>query len=386
MRPQLTASTPGRHFRWHLTLVAGVILGLAGCAPPGERIEVDPAKARHAIVALMPAKIVDRDGWAEDTFAAFDALDINPTAQNICAVLAVAEQESTFQADPIVPGLPAIARREIDSRAARFGIPKLLVTGALALPSPNGQSYSERLSKVQTERELSLIFEDFIGIVPLGKRLFGGLNPVRTGGPMQVSITFAQEHAAEHKYPYADSPDVRHEVFTRRGGMYFGIAHLLDYPVSYDRMLFRFADFNAGHYASRNAAFQNAVSIATKTKLALDGDLVLYGSDAPSQTEKVVRTLASRLEMNDEQIRKDLERGKEPAFERTKLYERMFRLADEAQGSEVRRAIVPRIRLESAKITRKLTTDWFAQRVDERYRKCLARGSSAAGATPSPQH
>jgi hypothetical protein len=37
---------------------------------------------------------------------------------------------------------------------------------------------------------------------------------------------------------------------------------------------------------------------------------------------------------------------------------------------------MPRIRLQSAKITRKLTTEWFANRVDQRYRACLARGSA----------
>ncbi len=40
------------------------------------------------------------------------------------------------------------------------------------------------------------------------------------------------------------------------------------------------------------------------------------------------------------------------------------------------RAFVPNIRLESPKITRKLTTEWFAKRVDERYERCLARGRS----------
>ena len=37
------------------------------------------------------------------------------------------------------------------------------------------------------------------------------------------------------------------------------------------------------------------------------------------------------------------------------------------------RAVLPRIRLQSPKITRPLTTEWFARRVDERFQRCLAR-------------
>jgi hypothetical protein len=352
-----------------------MLLGACGTQPAS----VDPAVARYSIAALLPAGVADRDGWAEDIRVAFHALDIEPTAQNICAVVAVTQQESSFVAQPVVPGLADIARREIESRAASHGVPRLLVRGALRLSSPTGISYEERLRRVRTEKELSDLFEDFIGRVPLGSRLFGGFNPVRTGGPMQVSIAFAQEHADSKRYPYGSSPNVRHEVFTRRGGMYFGIAHLLDYPVPYDRMLYRFADFNAGHYASRNAAFQSAVASLAKTKLALDGDLLVYGAalDAPGQTERALRKLAGRLEMDDAQIRNDLERGREAAFDRTKVYERVFALADAAAGRAVPRATTPRIKLQSAKITRNLTTEWFATRVDQRYRACLGRGSAA---------
>ncbi|HEY4556189.1 MAG TPA: DUF1615 family protein, partial [Lysobacter sp.] len=55
------------------------------------------------------------------------------------------------------------------------------------------------------------------------------------------------------------------------------------------------------------------------------------------------------------------------------LYREVFELADHAAGRELPRARIPQIRLSSPKITRKLTTEWFATRVDTRYRRCMAR-------------
>jgi hypothetical protein len=332
---------------------------------------VDPDVVRAEIVKRLPTSATNRDGWAIDIFAAFEALSIKPTPQNICGVIAVTEQESTFQVNPPVPGLPEIARREIDARAARFNIPKMVVTAALSLRSSNGATYTERLKHVRTEQELSDIFADFIGMVPLGERLFGDFNPVRTGGPMQVGIAFAEQHARQKRYPYPVPRTVRDEVFTRRGGMHFGIAHLLDYPASYSDMLFRFADFNAGHYASRNAAFQNAVSKVSRKPLALDGDLIIHGSSEPSRTELAVRSIATRLDMNERDIRHDLELGREQDFEDSRLYERVFELAGSAP-----RAMMPNINLKSPKIKRKLTTEWFATRVNGRYDGCLARNKA----------
>jgi hypothetical protein len=291
----------------------------------------------------------------------------------------VTQQESTFNADPVVPHLPAIARKEIMSRAARYHIPEMAVNLALEIHSPNGKSYNERIDHAKTERALSETFEDFIGSVPLGKQLFADWNPVRTGGPMQVSVAFAEEHASEEPYPYPVQQSIRHEVFTRRGGLYFGIAHLLDYEAPYEDMIYRFADFNAGHYASRNAAFQNAVNVLTGSKLATDGDLLLEGNhaDEPSNTERAVRKLSGKLDMNDAQIRRDLQRQKEASFAQTKLYKRVYSLGDESRKSPLPRAVLPKIKLQSAKITRNLTTGWFAKRVDQRYQQCLVRGTGA---------
>ncbi len=360
-----------------LVLLAGTLTLLTACASSSRsRERVDPDIARAEIERLLPTKVQSPSGWAVDIFAAFEALEIAPSADNVCAVVGLTDQESNFQVDPPVPGLPGIARKEIDARAASHNVPRVVVSAALELRSPNGMSYRERLANARTERALSELYEDFIGMVPLGGRLFANLNPVRTGGPMQVSIAYAQQHADRKRYPYPMPGNVRNEVFTRRGGMYFGIAHLLDYPASYDDILFRFADYNAGHYASRNAAFQNAVNIVTRKKLALDGDLLRQGSSEPSNTELAIRTVAGRLDLSDAQIRSALERGEDADFERTNLYSRMFALADQAPpGRPVPRAMVPRIRLESPKITRRLTTDWFARRVKARYEQCLARSA-----------
>jgi hypothetical protein len=360
-------------------LVALALLG--GCAaprvqPPTRR----PSDVRAQIVQLLPRDTADRQGWATDIYAAFASQRLEPTTQHLCATLAVAAQESSFHANPTVPGLGRMARAEIDRRAAQHHIPQLLVRGALMFKSPNGKRYGDRIAAVHSERELSRIYEDFIGTVPLGRRLFGDYNPVRTGGPMQVSVAFAEQYAEDHPYPYPVDGTIRREVFSRRGGLYFGIAHLFGYPTTYDKPIYRFADFNAGWYASRNAAFQKAASLASGIPLALDGDLVRYGTGLGDTqvgvTELAVRTLGRRLDLGDAEIHRALEQGESPDFEQTALYRRVFALAEKTGGRPLPRAVVPQIRLDSPKITRKLTTAWFANRVNQRYQRCMAKASA----------
>ena len=348
-------------------------LVLAGCATAPPAPSRPPGDVHSEIVRRMPARVADREGWASDIQAAFSAQKIEPNSENICAVLAVTEQESGYVANPAVANLPKIARGEIDRRAASLHVPRFLVDAALAIRSPDGSSYNDRLQQVRTERDLSEIYESLIGTVPLGKRLFADLNPVQTGGPMQVGIPFAESNASG--YPYPVEGTIRDEVFTRRGGLYFGIAHLLGYQTPYTRKVHRFADYNAGWYASRNAAFQNAVALATGTVLALDGDVLNPGAplDKPGQTERAVRMLSAELDMDERAIRKALERGDRLDFDDTGLYAKVFALAEARARKPLPRAMIPGIKLESPKITRELTTAWFATRVDERYQRCLAR-------------
>lgn len=350
--------------------------------PPAEP-PLTPDEARALARRALPDAVKDRAGWAADIHAALASLDVRVSPESVCAVVAVIGQESGFSADPAVPGLPGIARKEIERRRESAHVPRFALDAALALPSTQGRSYGERLDAVKTERELSELYEDFIGRVPFGRMLLADRNPVRTGGPMQVSIAFAESFSADNPYPYPVAESIRREVFTRRGGIYFGTAHLLVYPASYPQPLYRFADYNAGHYASRNAAFQHAVATVTGVALALDGDLLRYDrgtpADEPGSTERALRVLARRLDMTDAGIRRDLLREKQFEFEKTDVYVRVFRLADDAAAKPLPRATVPKIPLSSPKITRQLTTEWFATRVETRYEACRSR----IGASPS---
>ncbi len=362
-------------FAQHVVLLLAVLV-LGGCLdntphPP------TPQQVRAQLARLLPYTVKDRAGWAADIQSALAAQQITPSKQNLCSVLAIAEQESNFNTDPTVPDLGRIARGEIEHRAEQRHIPLFLVRSALQLESPNGQTWDTRIAAARTEKELSELYEALIGSIPMGRRLLADANPVHTGGPMQVSITFAEAHARERSYPYPVDGSIRHEVFTRRGGVYFGIAHLLGYPAPYDKQIFRFADFNAGRYASRNAAFQNAVAIATGMPLDLDGDLVRYRknkeSNAVSATETAALTLANKINMTPSDIHRALSIAHRDNFAHSDLYTRVFAIADQRTGRPLPRAMLPHIQLHSPKITRTLTTAWFATRVNQRYQICMSK-------------
>jgi len=359
-----------------INLILGfALLLLAGCAgqQPANTPTTNSADARALIEQSLPPNVTDRNGWSGDIYNALTLLTVTPDRENICAVVAVIEQESGFHVDPVIPGLGAIARREIASRAEQAHVPMLIVNGVLQLKSSDGRSYGDRIDAAKTEKDLSDVFEDFIAAVPMGKTLFAERNPIRTRGPMQVNVAFAEQFSSATPYPYPVKSSISDELFTRRGSVYFGIAHLLDYRAPYDEYLYRFADFNAGQYASRNAAFQHAAGIVSGAPLVTDGALLAHDPDPknPGATELTLRGLSIQLKLSEGAIHDALTQGRNKSFEATALYQRVFALADRKTGRPLPRAMVPSIKLAGPKIKRNLSTSWYAHRVDGRFKGCL---------------
>ncbi len=332
-----------------------------------------------AVATLLPGGVHDPKGWSRDIMTAFTALQIPTTKENLCAAIAVIAQESSFQAEPVVAGLPRIIQAELERRRDQFHVPNAVMDAALTVKSPNGQTYRERIQKLRTENDLNRLYGDMISELPLGKTLLGNRNPVKTGGPMQVSVAFAEQKFKTASYPYSDPRSLREEVFSRRGGLYFGIAYLLDYPAAYDHMLYRFADYNAGHYASRNAGLQRAIGGLSGQRLSLDGDLLRYEGDKPSGTESetlhAVLSIKDLLGLSEDAIRDDLAREKTPELEGTLTWQRIAELS-KARGKTPPRPQLPEIKLISPKITSGLTTAGFARKVEARFGQCLGHSSN----------
>ena len=79
-----------------------------------------------------------------------------------------------------------------------------------------------------------------------------------------------------------------------------------------------------------------------------------------------------RHHRNDAAIRDALQRGDRLDFNDSALFRQVFAIAESRAGKPLPRAMIPGITLDSPKITRELTTAWFATRVDDRYRRCMA--------------
>jgi len=356
-----------------------------------------PPLTASGIAALLPDQVRDRAAWGDAIARALAANELPLERASACAVVAVIAQESGFAADPSVPGLAAIAAARIDRYKARlgpFGDP--LFERLLSGRAPDDpRSFRQRLAGLRTERDADLLFRDLLAYYEVNHPTLytaaewagklndpdglAALNPITTAGSMQVSVRFAEDWARAHKGKTATPASVRDALYTRPGGVYYGTARLLSYPVRYDSALFRFADYNAGLYASRNAAIQAQLSRLTGRKLTLDGDLLSYDrsgqpKDDQSESERAVQAFAQRFapRLSAGDIRRDLLVEKTLVFEETETYQAIQTVALQ-KGGHAEYATLPQVAVSSPKMKGTRSTAWFAQSVDRRYQACVSR-------------
>jgi len=398
--------------RCTLSAVAAAVLlsALASCAGP--RAEgtspssplpaPPPALTAREISDLIPERVADRHGWSEVILDGLVRNGVRPERTSVCAVIAVIGQESGFQENPVVPGLARIVRARVDRYKTKLGpLGDPLLERLLDGHAPNDpRSFTARMDTVRTERDVDLLFRDLLSYYQAnhpalmelarwaGKLVdlddLTELDPITTAGSMQVSVRFATEWARDHEGAAAPG-SVRDALYTRAGGVYYGAARLLDYPSHYPLPLYRFADYNAGYYASRNAAVQAQLVQLTGLPLALDGDLLAYErngdpSAGDSASERAVQAFARRFapELTPRQIRDDLLQEKTLAFEGTETYRAIKAAVSRRGGRPDEYARLPDLALVSPKLSRPLSTAWFARAVDRRYQACLGVQSGDA--------
>lgn len=369
------------------------VLALCGLAHPAlaGNAEMSRAEVRAIAQRFIPAG-TDRAGWAADIHAALDANGIRPTRSNVCSVMAVIAQESTFTANPQVKGLGPMAEKQIKAKLASLPVlPTAAAQGAelfLATKPTPEKSYLKMIRAAKTERDLDLVYRNLVFFLfrqfattrllntPAVARRIDAENPVATLGSMQVSAAYAiseVEKTKGHRLGLSAMWKLRDELYTRKGGVSYGTRMLLGYRAGYGSRLYVFADYNAGRYASRNAAFQHMVAELSGRELARDGDLLIYKGGTPkaepSATEKALRSIDLGLE--DDVIRADLEMEKEDRFRNSMSYTRVAEAYAAKTGKPAPYAMLPQIMLKSPKIRHGMTTEGFAHAVMRRYERCM---------------
>lgn len=341
---------------------------------------------------LIPARVKEKESWANSIFEISDELKIVKNAENMCTIIAVVDQESNFVADPVVPGLGDKAAHEINQRLEEKLGKKMAGYFENMLktkPTPE-DNYLNQIKKVRTERELDQLYREMfdyyskqyhVSLLAGAAKLVGqdvaeNFNPITTLGSMQVHIRYAQDH----KKGFGSISQLRDDLYTQNGGLYYGIHRLMMYPAQYEKPLYRFADYNSGMYSSRNAAFQKMINSLTKAELDLDGDLLLYNKDGNPRLQKssTEETLIQYFSTNPvapsaRTIRSDFKQEKTQDFEKTETYLYIIKHYEEKTGKKAPYAIMPKVVISGPKLSRDYNTNWFAERVNGRYTQCMSR-------------
>lgn len=384
-----------------LTSVLVLAIGLAACGDHSLLAKDDtPVLGEKNIRNLIPSRVQNRLSWAKDIQQIMDELKIERSKQNVCTIIAVVDQESNFVANPQVPNLGRTAVEEVNNRleekfsdklGERLGIPVAKYFQDVLKTQPSKEnSYLSQMKKVKTEKDLDVLYRQIFDYMTkhyhvsaftdaarlVGQDIAEKMNPINTLGSMQVHIHYAKAHERNN----LNINDLRDDLYTQNGGLYYGIHRLMQYDAKYSKQIYRFADYNSGMYSSRNAAVQQALAKLTETKLDLDGDLLLYNKNedvqsAKSQSEIAINKLFAQngVVITAKQVRSDLKKEKEADFENTQTYLALKSQYLEKTGKKLAYAIMPQVVISGPKLSREYNTNWYASRVNTRYESCMRR-------------
>lgn len=331
-------------------------------------------------IARAEPGTVDRKRWRNAIKASLRELSLPVDKKNVCSVIAIIDQESSFNANPPVEGIADIGLKALKEKVDAIPVINkkiysyLLNTGAVNM-----------IKSARTERDLDLVYrkiiDDIVAKFNLGgvggyklfASLLDGKNKITTLGAMQSKINVELER--ENAKTLAEIYRVRDKMYTIEG-VSAGVYVLLDYRTKYSSPLYLFADYNSGQYTSRNTGFQYAVGKLSGSNVSLDGDLLRYGLNGlvtESETEKAIVTISKKynVKLTVFSVRMDLLKEKQYSFYETEVYKVIGQLYLKQFNKQIPAEMLPDIKLDSLKVSDGFTTARFAKSVFSRYETCI---------------
>jgi len=314
--------------------------------------------------------------WARAIKESLEELGQPVDKEHVSAVCAVISQVSAFSISPKNTRMGSILRKKIEA-AESNEVLRLLIETRLDQQASNGNSFRENIDLIKSELDFEKWYDEFTS-AKITKPILLVLNKdasdlITTAGSMQVSVKFSADYPKKPKN--AGGGSVRDMLYTCKGGVFYGTAYLLDYQHNYDDWKYVFADFNAGHYSSRNAGFQEMLARLTRRMVDTDGDLMNYenGRMTPSVTWVTFINFLKKkeIEFDEKKVMDDFSKEKSHEFEETWSYRTLAELYKKKYGRTIY-AVLPDIALNSPKfVSKNLSTKWFAERVKSRFNRCM---------------
>lgn len=77
-------------------------------------IDNNESNSKAIIAKFLPDYVTNKQSWVDDIYVAFKHIGIPVIPRKVCAVMAILEQESSFQAEPDVRNLPNIIKKQLN--------------------------------------------------------------------------------------------------------------------------------------------------------------------------------------------------------------------------------------------------------------------------------